>query len=488
MKKGKCIYCKKNKDLNKEHAFPKFLLQVQEGAPEWIIDNHLCEPCNQELCKLDMILKMRGPIGHTWSQIRSESGQETKDQQSARYHQKIYGLPPDRMLMPDPVLEKRIGLFKLLVEKTEENIPLNSIENSLEPVVPQIILTAYAGWQKIEEVRAKDAEGFAELGLIPLSHPSVQESIYWIGNDSFSMMLRNLSEGSIHAVKNHIVLPPTAIFSSKATADFPFPHTYIFPPKATDYFLDKPRDFENVFLHLKKFACFQYDLMIIREKKNKKHGKVKHFAKSIKADQKVAVGVVEKEIYLKNETFANISRTDTLQGRFVIDSRAEAYIERSIAKIAFHSLLYHYPKFSGHEPAFDDIKEFIYKEGIANNFVTYHRNIDFKSGVYPSNTHFHNISFFVRGGNIGCYLDLLTGLSRQLFSFGVTLAGKIENWKVKFDRTERIPFYVNPKSNMKKRIHCAESSGLIHKPKSSDLGLIHDLSLKDIFHFGQKGN
>ena len=40
MIKGRCIYCKEEKDLNREHAFPQSLLQ--EGAPEWIINNHLC--------------------------------------------------------------------------------------------------------------------------------------------------------------------------------------------------------------------------------------------------------------------------------------------------------------------------------------------------------------------------------------------------------------------------------------------------------------
>ena len=36
MKKGKCIYCKKEKDLNEEHAFPKRLLQ--KGVCEWKIE------------------------------------------------------------------------------------------------------------------------------------------------------------------------------------------------------------------------------------------------------------------------------------------------------------------------------------------------------------------------------------------------------------------------------------------------------------------
>ena len=61
MKVGKCIYCKEKKSLNREHAFLQSL--SQQNTPEWIIDNHLCEKCNSDLGKLDVVLSQRSNIG-----------------------------------------------------------------------------------------------------------------------------------------------------------------------------------------------------------------------------------------------------------------------------------------------------------------------------------------------------------------------------------------------------------------------------------------
>ena len=70
MIKGGCIYCKKEKDLNREHAFPKSLLQ--KGAPEWIIDKHLCKTCNSNLGKLDAVLSRRSHIAFVWDRMSSQ--------------------------------------------------------------------------------------------------------------------------------------------------------------------------------------------------------------------------------------------------------------------------------------------------------------------------------------------------------------------------------------------------------------------------------
>ena len=474
MKKGKCIYCNEEKDLSEEHAFPQFLLQIPEGAPEWIIDEHLCVKCNGELGELYKILKMRGPIGHTWSQIKSELGQENEDQQSLRYNQKCYRLEPDRMMVSEPVLENRIGLFKLLVESSKKNAACNSIENSLDPVVPQIILTLYAKWQQLEETRRESAEKFDSLDIIPCNDNGFDGSIYWIGNgnsiasaisDSVILVPRFWGENS------NFVLP-TSLFPENATEDFPFPHTYVFSQKATEYFFDRPRAFQ--FKFLRNLAWIQSDLIVVKDGKNKKHGKAKHFIKSVRADHQ---DVLDKEIYLKDETYADIPRTKTLRCRFATDGNAKLYIDRAIAKIGFHCFLYHYPdEFNGHEPIFDGIKTFIFKGNTSNNFVTEYKDVT-ENSIYPSNTHFHNISFFRDRQNIGCRITLFTGLGRKPFSFYITLSGKIENWNVQPDKTERVPFYVSSKSERKRRIYPPNESGIIIEP-----------SLKETHTFGIKHN
>ncbi len=469
MRKGKCIYCNQEKELNEEHAFPRSLLQIAEGSPEWIIDRHLCEECNGKLSKLDKILTMRGPIGHTWSLIKSELGQENENQQSLRYNQNCYGLKPDRMMVPEPVLENRIGLFKLLVENCENKASSNSIENSLDPVVPQIILTLYAEWQQLEETRDETVDNFDSLDIIPYTDNDFKGSVYWIGNGK--IMTQALSDSVILvprlSVQNHnfVLFPP--ILPPNATEDFPFPHTYVFSQKATEYFFDQPRDFQSKFL--RNLDWIRSDLTIIKDSKNKKHGKAKYFRQSVKADH---ITVVDKQIYLKDKTYADIPRLKTLRGRFATDGNAKLYIERAIAKIGFHCFLYHYfDEFNGHEPIFDDIKTFIFKENTPNNFVIEYKDVA-ENPIYSSNTHFHNISFYRDGQNIGCQIILFTGLWRKPFSFYITLSGKIKNWNVESDKTEHIPFYLSSKSDRKRRVYPPSDSEIIQKPSLKDMFIV----------------
>ena len=478
--KGKCIYCNKEKKLNQEHAFPKFLLQVQEGAPEWILEKHLCVKCNSALGKLDQVLQIRGPIGRTWSQINSESGQESNDQQSLRYNQKSHGLEPDRMLVPDPVLGNRIGLFKLLVKRDKKAIPLNSIE----PLVPQIILTLHTVDQTIEQATAENAERFAHLSIDLVGGSGAPESIYW--------------------VKSQFLLS----------------FTLAFPPKATAYFLNRPREFASMFLtkdkklvesplvgalhqlnmtgaqeppsvrlktqspklpyyffHLpqKLDDIIRSDLIVVTDRRNKRHGQVKSFVNSVAADQKKTI---DAQIYLDEDGYANLPRSETLRGRFLIAGKAESYIERAIAKIAFHCFLYHYREFSGHESAFGEIKQFIYKGEIAKKFVTRHQHAATENVVYQTNEHFHVISFFTSDEGVECDLRLFTGLVDQPFCFRVALASKIGNLRHDFDQTVRIPFYVNPEGDMKRWTY----------DPGDGLGIIQEPSLEEIFYFGRKFN
>ncbi len=361
------------------------------------------------------------------------------------------------MMFSEPILGNRIGLFKLLVDSSENATPSDSIENSLEPVVPQIILTLYAKWQRIE-----DAEKINSLDIIPCTDNGFEGSIYWIGNGN--IIASAISDSAILPprfwTQNPNFVLPTSIFPANATADFPFPHTYVFSQKATEYFFDRPKDFQ--FKFLRNLDWIRSDLIIIKDGKNKKHGKVKYFIKSVKIDHK---NVIDKEIYLKSETYADIPRTETLRGRFVTDGNAKLYIDRAIAKIGFHCFLYHYSdEFNGHESIFDGIKAFIFEGEIANSFVTNHNDVAIDNPVYSSNTHFHNISFFRHGQNIGCQIDLFTGLLRKPFSFNITLSGEIENWNAEPDKIKRMPFYVSSKSDIKRRIHHGSDLRIVHKP------------------------
>ena len=71
MKIGKCIYCKSETSLNREHAFPQSLRQ--ENMPGWIIDNHLCEECNNDLGELDVVLTQRSNIAFLFDLIQRET-------------------------------------------------------------------------------------------------------------------------------------------------------------------------------------------------------------------------------------------------------------------------------------------------------------------------------------------------------------------------------------------------------------------------------
>ena len=475
MKKGKCIYCNEEKELNEEHAFPQFLLQIHEGAPEWIIDEHLCEKCNRKLGKLYKILKMRGPIGHTWNLIKSEFGQENENQQSLRYNQKCYSLEPDRIMAPIPFLGNLIVSSKLLVvESSENNILSNSIEHSLDPIEPQIILTLYAKWQQLKKTRDETAVNFDKLDIIPCFEGS--RPIYWIGNGT--KLTPRISDSPIVVprlwTKDSYFVRPHTKYPPNATADFPFPHTYVFSQKATEYFFDRPKNFQSDFLSIfDRINWIQSDLTIIIDGKNKKHGKAKPFMKCLKSDGH-NINIVDKQTYPINATYPNNSR---IKIRYVTDGNAKSYIERALAKIGFHCFLYHYPdEFNGHESIFDGIKTFIFKENTSNNFVTEYKDVA-KNPIYSSNTHFHNISFFRDRQNIGCRITLFTGLWMKPFSFYITLSGKIENWNVHPDKTERVPFYVSSKSERKRRVYPPNESGIIIEP-----------SLKETHTFGIKHN
>lgn len=124
MVEGKCIYCKKIKELNEEHAFPKALLQtcsiMDKRAPEWVI-HKLCVGCNGKLSRLDDILVTKGPIAFIWNRIKSEwdSDNVNDDRVAMFYNASTYGLRPVNLFYPDPLYG---GLIILHEETGGKNV------------------------------------------------------------------------------------------------------------------------------------------------------------------------------------------------------------------------------------------------------------------------------------------------------------------------------------------------------------------------------
>ena len=116
MIKGRCIYCKEEKDLNREHAFPESLLQ--KGVPGWTINNHLCVTCNSNLGKLDVALSKRSHIAFVWDQLQRELGDKTEGLHASIYHKRVIGIDPTRLfLRRDQILFMTIILLYMNLKK-----------------------------------------------------------------------------------------------------------------------------------------------------------------------------------------------------------------------------------------------------------------------------------------------------------------------------------------------------------------------------------
>ena len=394
MTKGKCIYCKEEKDLNTEHAFPKSLLQT--NAPGWTIKKHVCEDCNRDLGKLDEILAKKSPLAFISYRIQDELGNQDQTPHSSIYHRRAYDINPIRQFVPDPLYENRIVLHETAVVSDGTSIPVDSAA----ALRPQIVLMQYPKGQSSAEVIAANCEKFNNTGSDEniITDYNEQEEIYCIlGN------------------------------------------THIFPPKTSERFFGKAAEFKSKFMTGSPGTL--HDLLIIFPRDNTLRRAADTFYNSFEVETKE---IVDEDKIPKPEPAIQLIQVST-------DPKAIPDIERAIAKIAFHCFLHHYPKFSGHEPIFDDIREFIYTESL-NRFVTEWKNTETENCVYDSTKHFHIICFFFQRDSIGCRIDFFTGLRNPPVSYHVILAGKSENLNPRPSRTEYIPFHVNPKSLMKRRI------------------------------------
>ena len=407
MIKGKCIYCKKEKDLNEEHAFPDSLRQ--KGVSKWVIREHLCTDCNSQLGELDAVLSKRSPLAYIRERIQDGLGYTDKTLHSSIYNKKARGINPVRLFLPNPVYDDHIILHEFKVENNDANVPVDSVV----ALQPQIILTQYAEGQTSEGIIAENLEKFNTISSDEdfITDYDEQEHVYFI-----------------------------------------FGNTYVFPPKASERFFNRAEDFK--FMYMQDFPQIRYDLRVICPEESRYQGTVNTFYDSFKAETKE---IIEPEKFQNPDVF-----TRSIQA--VSDPKSIPEFLRAVAKTAFHCFLYHYPKFSGHEPIFAEIRDFIYT-GTSNKFVAQCRNTETADLVYDSTEHLHIFYFFLQGNDIGCRIDFFTGLLPNQFSYEVTLAGNPEKSHPTCDRVEPVPFSVHPESQIKKRIHPVTELGVVRKPR-----------------------
>ncbi len=407
MIKGKCIYCKKEKDLNREHAFPKSLLQ--KGTPEWIIDKHLCEVCNSNLGKLDVVLSKRSPLAYISERL--QDGLEPKDKtlHSSIYNKRAAGVNPVRLFLPNPVYDDHIILHEFKVESDSTGPSVYPIK----ALQPQIILTLYPNGQTSSRITAENLEKFSTISSDEdfITDYDEHKDIYCI-----------------------------------------FGNTYIFPPKASERFFGRVADFKSMFM--KDSSNTRYDLYVVFPKEGTYQGAANVFYNSFKGDTKE---IIEAKQFQNPEVFTQLIQA-------VSDPKSVPEFLRAIAKTAFHCFLFHHPEFSGHEPIFAEIRDFIYT-GTSNKFVAQCGNPETADFVYDSTEHLHVFYFFIQGNDIGCQIDFFTGLLPNQFSYEVTLAGNPENSHPSCSRVAYIPFSVHPKSQIKKRIHQVTELGIVRKPR-----------------------
>ena len=124
MKRGRCIYCKEEKDLNREHAFPKSLLQT--SVPGWTIKQHVCVACNSELAQLDAALMKEPAIAFISDRIQDELGNKTQTLHSSIYHKKAVGANPVRLFAIDPLYDNHILLHEIATVSDDIDGPIDS--------------------------------------------------------------------------------------------------------------------------------------------------------------------------------------------------------------------------------------------------------------------------------------------------------------------------------------------------------------------------
>ena len=420
MKTGKCIYCRQKTDLNREHAFPQSLLdsRLLGTKYEWIIDKHVCVECNTFLGdELDGILVNASPIGFIQHQIEAELGNRNREQHTTFYNsQKFQSIHPVRLFFSDPIYNDLIVMH----EQTPEKSIVEGCFDSIRALSPQIVLVQHSCEQTLEQAIAEDCQNFND----PDSGKEIKT----------------------------IILPSDKEY-------YKFGNTFIFPPKTIEQFKKEKQQKEFINQFLKKVKNSQKSMWIICPQKHKFHSTAVSLCNSVSGEKTI----IEQETFIKPELF-------TRHIKVIMDPKALPKIGRAIVKIAFHCFLFHYPTFNGHESIFNRIKKFIYNgSGNPAQFISEWRNYRSENITVDSSDHsYHGICFYVQNNNIGCMIDLFTGLLSRPFSFRINLAGNTQSPNLRKDREEYLPFFVHPKSQRKKRILQTDRIGLIQEPRQGE--------------------
>ena len=419
MVKGKCIYCKEDKPLNKEHAFPESLLhncvQLKKRAPDWIIEK-LCEDCNNSgLGILDQTLIRKSPLAVISRILKNEweAGSNGKSEDTSFYNAKGYDkIRPVNLIYPDHLYDNLI----MLHEEIGTSVP--GFHPTLLGLakVPQLILIQYTSKQTAEQIIVGNYEKWIS-GDISVEPSAEHDGVYCISGNCLA-----------------------------------------FDPKATKYFIVSPeRGQEFVTKFMKNGDSIRYYLRVLFPDNHNVAGQLEGFCKRIGQDS-------EKDMFP-----AGRFEPQQAPGNHVligIDKRAIPYIKRAIAKIAFHCFLYHYPGFGGHEPIFEGIRTFIssgenHQTPNGEDFIA---GITLKGGcIWPSNEHWHIFRFYVHDDNIICQIAFFTGLTGlslgnsdtetpEPLAFEIVLAGNSDEARLSQYNKKYVPFYVHGKSQLKRRI------------------------------------
>lgn len=419
MKIGRCIYCRQKTDLNREHAFPQSL--CQSNTPEWIIENHLCEKCNSGFGDIDMVLSQRSNIGFLFDIIQKERGQEKKSVYASPYHKPASGVNPIRMLFPNPVYDDLIVLH--------EPDSMNHQANYLGVIAlqPQMILTQYHDGKTYRGVIEENNRKYDTKSL---------RNDNWYTHDE---------EDDVFCL---------------------FGNTHIFPPRAAQHYLGKKDEFKSKFMT--DYPHARYNLQVISPEQGRGEQKFFDFFDKMQGETKT---MIAEDRNLPIEVFRKPITV-------MMDKKAESLFFRAIAKLAFHCFLYHYPKFTGHEAMFNFVKDFIYQgSSTPSRFVKGAvTNEEIANIVYVGTEHQHCLTYFMKNNNIGCQIDLFTGLTCPPLSFGIVLAGDPDKIPLSTGCVKHFPFFVYPRSPLKKRVEPVKGKivdpnevGIIRPSKMSDL-------------------
>ena len=396
MKIGKCIYCKSETSLNREHAFPQSLRQ--ENMPGWIIDNHLCVKCNSGFRDIDKVLSQRSNIGFIFDIIQREWGHTNEDEglHSSPYHKQTNGVKPLRMLFPNPVYDDLIVLH----EPDSINHQVNYL--GVRALQPQMILTQYRDGQTCREV--------------------VQEN-----NRKYDSKRLRKDSWYTHDEKDDVFCL--------------FGNTHIFPPNTSHRYLGKVEEFKSKFMT--DSPCTRYNLSVISPEEGKGEQKFFDFFNKIQAETKT---MIPEDKNLPIEVFRKPITV-------IMDKKAKSLFFRAIAKLAFHCFLCHYPKYTGHETMFNSIKNFISRGSVMPTKFVKGAVTDeqIANCVYEDTEHQHFFGFFMKNNNIVCQIALFTGITSPPFSNVIVLAGDPNKIPRSTDCVKTFPFFVHPKSPLKNR-------------------------------------